>query len=397
MQNSSDARKGVSAGAWLVTLLQGREQTGSASGSASRGRAHAMYMTLALVVALVLTACGGGGSASPKADGAPSGKVTTVRFGTIGGLSDAGIYLATAFGYFKAEGIEVATSHVLTTDTTAALASGHLDVAGIATSAGMYNAVRSGLGIVMVGDKKSVDAKHSDNQLVVTKNLVVKNDVRATVHNLVGKRVAVSSKVSSAYKVLVDVANHYGVDVKKINVVEMAYADVAAAFANGAIDGALVIEPFLSKMITLAKNLSVVENVVAEATVAELPKGEERALIVPLVFSADFAANRQVAQRFMVAYMRGVRLYTDAVNGGAVHKAVYDVIAKQTGLGRQLLEHAYMPAFDVNQTLSPLYFEDLQKWFISNGVLKTPIDVNKMMDTSFAVAALKELGPYEPK
>ena len=55
-----------------------------------------------------------------------------VRFGSVGGLTDAGVYLAEEFGFFKEAGITIAAKRMASAPTlVTSLATDQLDVAGI--------------------------------------------------------------------------------------------------------------------------------------------------------------------------------------------------------------------------------------------------------------------------
>ncbi|WP_017200421.1 ABC transporter substrate-binding protein [Arthrobacter sp. M2012083] len=83
-------------------------------------------LALAAVLSMTLAACGGGAgpAAAPAADG-----TTTLKVGTIGIGSDAGIRLAADKGYFKEQGLNVEISVIANPPAgIAAAQSGQIDV-----------------------------------------------------------------------------------------------------------------------------------------------------------------------------------------------------------------------------------------------------------------------------
>ena len=70
---------------------------------------------------------------------------TVVRFGSVGGLTDAGLYLADDQGYFAAAGLGVQMLRMPNAPSLlTALATGQLDVAGISVTPGAVQLDRSG-------------------------------------------------------------------------------------------------------------------------------------------------------------------------------------------------------------------------------------------------------------
>ena len=66
---------------------------------------------------------------------------------------------------------------------------------------------------------------------------------------LKGKKVAVSAKASISYMLLVALLEKHGMTKDSIQAVELAYPNMVAALASGAIDAAIMLEPFLSQAV----------------------------------------------------------------------------------------------------------------------------------------------------
>ncbi|HLE81840.1 MAG TPA: ABC transporter substrate-binding protein, partial [Dehalococcoidia bacterium] len=97
--------------------------------------------------------------APPKPTAAPptpTPKPATVRFGSPGAISDAGIYIGIEKGYFKEQGVDV---QVLPFQSgplmIAPLAAGELEVAGGTISTGLLNAIERGVALKIVAGKGS--------------------------------------------------------------------------------------------------------------------------------------------------------------------------------------------------------------------------------------------------
>src|SRR5438132_26507 len=121
-------------------------------------------LAAAFAILLVAGACGGGApmataSSAPAASATAAAtlKPVTVRFGQVGGISDGGIYLADAKGFFKAQGITLeSVAFQSAANMIAPLGTGELQAGGGAPSAGLYNAIDRGIQMRIVADKGSL-------------------------------------------------------------------------------------------------------------------------------------------------------------------------------------------------------------------------------------------------
>jgi NitT/TauT family transport system substrate-binding protein len=127
----------------------------------------------------------------------------------------------------------------------------------------------------------------------------------------------------------------------------------------------------------------------------EARKGIGGATTVPIVYSEKFSQNRAVAVAFLVAYMRGVRVYIDAYEKNLGKDRVVRVLAKALELPEPLVAKMNMPYLDPNQRIDPNTFEIVQQYYLDKKWLREKIDVAKLVDTSYAEEAVKILGEYK--
>jgi NitT/TauT family transport system substrate-binding protein len=121
-----------------------------------------------------------------------------------------------------------------------------------------------------------------------------------------------------------------------------------------------------------------------------------------VIYSNDFIAkHRDVAQRFMRAYIKGARFYYGALKDG--HFAgpnAREVIAiltettniKDPGTYREIRPSALNPDGRLNLVSMR---KDLA-YFRDQGIVEGKVTVEDVVDESFVRAAAKELGPYKP-
>src|SRR5258708_4317510 len=119
-------------------------------------------LAIGLVTMLAFASCASAPSVSTAAASAapsvaaasPTFAPVTVKFGQVGGLSDAAIFLADAKGYFKAQGITFeSTPFASAALMVAPLSTNEIQVGGGAPSAGLFNAVDRGINLKIVADK----------------------------------------------------------------------------------------------------------------------------------------------------------------------------------------------------------------------------------------------------
>jgi NitT/TauT family transport system substrate-binding protein len=310
----------------------------------------------------------------------------TVKVSVYQSVSDAGIYIASDRGYFKEQGIAVdlvqldSVSSVVT-----ALASGQVDVAGGAPSAAIYNSVRQGIGIRIVADKGSMRKGGGYICLVVRKGL---EDKIKSVADLKGRKVAwsgtgIGTTNEPALDHMLKQANLTDADLSLQN---LTFGDSLAALASGSVDAAYLIEPLVqsAEQKGIGKLFMTGDQMYPDQQVAVL------------LYGADFAtAKADVARRFMVAYLKGVRDYNDAFLKKKDREAVVAILTKNTSVkNAALYDKMVMPGLNPDGAVNLAGMTDDMKWFLSKGYLKQPVDVAKAVDSSFVDAAVKQLGKY---
>ena len=310
----------------------------------------------------------------------------TVKVSVYQSVSDAGIYIASDKGYFREQGIALdlvqldSVASVVT-----ALASGQVDVAGGAPSAAIYNAVRQGIGIRVVADKGSMRKGGGYICLVVRKGL---EDQIKSVADLKGRKVAwsgigVGTTNEPALEHMLKQGNLRDSDLVLQN---LTFGDSLAALASGSVDAAYLIEPLVqsAEQKGIGKLFMTGDRMYPDQQVAVL------------LYGAAFATARaDVARRFMVAYLKGVRDYNDAFVKNRDREAIVAILTRNTTVKTAALyDRMVMPGLDPDGGVNVAGMTEDMNWFLAKGYLKQPVDVAKAVDPSFAEAAVKQLGKY---
>jgi len=199
-------------------------------------------LAAATTAVLVLAGCSGGNGAGGSAYG--GGEVTDLSVGITPIANAANLYIAIQQGYFAEEGLNV-TPEVIQTASTAipSLLNDELQLA-LMTSVPVVTAASKGLPIRVVSgnDRYPVDGATDTTALVVTPGSNTKS-----VADLAGKTIAVVGLKSAPELALRVVLETADVDPSTVKIVEISYPDMVSALQSNRVDGAFVVDPFLSQ------------------------------------------------------------------------------------------------------------------------------------------------------
>jgi NitT/TauT family transport system substrate-binding protein len=314
-----------------------------------------------------------------------------VKIGVARTLSDAGYYIADAKGFFREEGVEVSiTGFNSAAQMIAPLGTGDLDVGGGTVSAGFYNAVGRGILIKIVADQASIKPGYGYSSLMVRKDLVDSGRYK-TFADLKGMKVAIGAPGTGTASALNEALKKGGLKYGDVEVVYIGFPEHLPTYRNKGIDASITNEPTMTRAIEEGVAVRVAGNDVT------YPNQQ-----TAVTFYSDrfIQGRRDVAERFMRAYIRGVRLYNDALNDGRLAGPKADeVIAilvkyttiKDAGMFRRMIPSYVDPDGEVNVASLG---KDLD-FFRELGLIeKKDVSVEGVVDASFAKAAVARLGPY---
>ncbi len=303
--------------------------------------------------------------------------------------TDVGFFLADKNGYFEEEGIEVKfTSFPSAANMIAPLGAGQLDVGGGAISAGFFNAVHGGINIRIVADKGSITEEYEYSTLVIRKDHVDSGRFK-TLADLEGMTIAAAAQGANSESQINQALQKGGLSYEDVKVVYLAYPEMYAALSNNAIDGAINNEPTISRMVR--------DNVAVRASETSLFPGYQTAVVL---YSENFAEDRKdVAQRFMRAYVRAVRDYNDALGAGGftgpTADAVISALTEYTAVKDPEIYRSMTPfVVDPNGVVGADSLAGDLDFFKSRGLVPAEVTLAPYVDTSFAAFAVDALGPY---
>ncbi len=333
-------------------------------------------------------------AAQPTAAAASVPAPVKLRVATIRITADAGLYIAEEKGYFKEQGIDVEWVDFATAaEATAPLGAGQLEVGVGAVGAGLFNAFNRGIDVRLVADKAatSPDPRNgfaSSLALAIPKEYADSgrfNDYA----DLRGKTIVIPAKGTASH-VLVDQAlRKGGLTLADAEINELTFPDVNPALANKAVDVALQIDPLL----TLGEAQGIL---VPWKRAADIYPGQQIGAVMYGPRVAQISQN--VGNRFMVAYVKGLRDYNDAFGPRRQGRAeVVAILTKNTNVKDPALYDKV--TWDYMNPDGYLNVETLARdmdWYVANGYLPEKPDINRLVDNSFADYAVSVLGNYQP-
>jgi len=322
---------------------------------------------------------------------APGADLIPVTVGTANSATDIAVHVADKKGFFREEGLDVS---YIAFDSAAKMiapfASGDLDVGGGGTSAGLYNAVARGIDVKIVADKNHTPPGQGIQPLLVRKDLVDSGRYK-TLADLRGMKISTAAPGSAASTTLDRALKMGGLTISDVDQVYMGFPQQAVALANKAIDAAFTAEPSATQAVNSGSAVRVMGD-------DEIYPMHQLAVVF---YAGGFIKKKpEAARRYMRAYLKGVRYYNDAiVNGRLSGPRGEEVVAilsekipiKDNSLYRTLIAPACDPDGEVQ--LKSLG-EDLE-FFRAAGQIEGKVTLEQVLDSSFAQAAVAQLGPYQ--
>src|SRR3954451_19624799 len=254
----------------------------------------------------VLRAALAGAIAAATASPAPAADKVVV--GTGRSCSAGPFYIAYDKGFFKDEGLDV---DLIVLDSgakvIAPLGTGELDVGSGALSVGFWNALIRGVKFRIVADRGHTEPGYLYQTVFMRKDLI--DSGFKSLKDLKGMRMGFAAQGVTSLSLLNEAAKFAGIRFEDVIPVYLSFPQQIAALQNKALDGSLLIEPQATVAVKAGYGVRFMN------TNAFYPHQQ----ISVIFYSDKFAIERKdVAQKFMRAWLRGVRTYNDALEGGKI-------------------------------------------------------------------------------
>ena len=326
---------------------------------------------------ILLAVLGVAGSAGTSA------QETTIKVGMARSTSNSAELMAINKGYFKEFGIKLEIEDIESSaNVIALLAQGRLNMVAGGISAGYFNAIEKNLPITIVADRVSTPIRH---------NLMIRPDLKDQVKSfkdLKGKVIASNGTGSVATYEIGKMMEREGLSIADVEVKIVPFPQLAVAFANKAIDGAIVIPPFVWALED--------QNIAVRFGEADDHIEPRPMSIAVIMVNTDWAKqNKEVLGNFIYGWLRGVRDYCQAFHGSPLRADVVDALVKSGTERRPELLHKYpWPARSPNGQINVASMLDIQSWYLKNKMISAQFPAERLMDLSYIQNAAQKLGPF---
>lgn len=324
------------------------------------------------------------------AQAADSGEKSVVHVGVVERPDLAPFVLALYGGHFAEQGLDV--QPVVGTsgqDFVSSLATNQLQVASGVPNAGLYNALNRGIDIRLVADYAHIGPRPEDStvSIVVRADLLDSGAVK-TPADLKGRIAAAGPSPGQYPQILLSKALERGnLKLSDVSVRYLPFPEALAALGTKNIDASFMIEP----LTTQGKRQNIARVLVAGGAV---DPGAELSIVL---FSPEFAKNTDVATRYMIGFLQGVRDYQDAFFQKKNRDAAIAVLVEHTILkDPKAWQEAIPQNTDPNGHINVDNLRNQAVFFKAQGTLSGEVpDLARFVDPRFADAAVKKIGRRE--
>jgi NitT/TauT family transport system substrate-binding protein len=310
----------------------------------------------------------------------------TIRVALARSLVSVTTLVAIEKGYFKEHGIKVEIEDIdSSVNALALLAQNRLQVVEGGISAGYFNALEQGLPITIVADRVTTPIHH---KFLVRADL---KDQIKEVAQLKGRTIASNGQGAVTTYEIGKLLETAGLTMKDVEIKILPFTQMGVAFANKAIDGALMISPW---------NVQAVD----QGFAVPFADPDDYVQPGPLTIAVSFInldwekQNPQVMRNYMLAYMRGVRDYCQAYHGAPIRRELIDILIRSgTERRPEMLEKYPWPARSPNGRLSLDSLLDMQSWFVKAGLTRQQFPAERLVNYAHVDYAVATLGPFVPE
>lgn len=302
-------------------------------------------------------------------------------------MTSSAMFIAKEKGYFKEQGINAILNpfRLSGAQMIPFLATGQIYVGGGTINAGMYNAIQSDIPIKLVSEKGSLHPGKGHLALIVRKEHVESGRYKE-LSDLKGMTFATPAKGVSQQIIMERYLKSVDLSLDDVRLTHMGYPDMNVALANGAIDATIQIEPFVAS--------AVEKDIAVRISGADVvyPEQQAAAIMYSPVFIEKYP---DIARRFMIAYVKGLRDYNDAFFKNKNREEIIRILMKSTRVkNRKIYDSVVAVGLDPNGRLMMPSIREDARWYYEHGYVKKLPRVDDIVDLSYVENAIKQLGEY---
>jgi NitT/TauT family transport system substrate-binding protein len=269
------------------------------------------------------------------------------------------------------------------------MATDQVESGGVSMNAAFWNAAARGVGLKAVLDHGSLRPGAAFTALVIRKDLYDAGRGR-TLADLRGLNLVNTppGKATTNYCAMSYALQRASVSSDDISITPLPFPDMPAALANGAIDGGLFAEPFLTRTLKQGSGVMVMgqDEMYPNFTVSAV------------CFTPALYADRAAARGFAHGYIRAIRDYLEAIgrpSGDAERARVEELMASYTRIDAPTVHEMVPASFSPNGLPNQGSILFGYQYFREQGLIAEPVSdaaLAAMWGTELVEEVLRDLG-----
>ena len=308
--------------------------------------------------------------------------LTRIRAVVLPYIAFAPFFIAKDEGFFEEEGLDVEFIRLVQPmQAVAEVAGGTIDMTQVGTRVGIFNAMVRGGNLRIVADKGGFAGENSATSGFMILKSLLDGKGRPDWARIKGKKVSVDPTSFWGFLFEKYLASK-GLKMSDFDIEDLPVNALPGAFEKGTVAIAHITEPWVSRILREGR----ARLLVTDASLA--PKSHFSGLCFgPSILEK----NPEAGERFMVAYLRGIRQY----NKGKTARNI-EIIARHTGLDTQSVADSAWAVMRNDGSMDLSGFIEFQEWARKKGYLDAVVPVEKLWDSRFVDKANRVLAGRNP-
>jgi len=180
----------------------------------------------------------------------------------------------------------------------------------------------------------------------------------------------------------------HGMSIADVEVIGVKYPAMIGALRAKQVDAACALEPFVAKA----------EQMGLAKCVQGLGETMPNFQVAVIFYSPDFAEkHRADAEKFMIAYAKGLRDYKNAFEHGVGTEGVINDLVKVLKVkDRDLYKKMRVVGFHPDACLDMEDIAEAQEWYNAHDQVPNKVNLDELVDNSFCEHVRKTLGEFKP-
>lgn len=311
-------------------------------------------------------------------------KPVTLKLASSQTSSDIAVFVALGKGYFQEQGLNVQLVQMASsTEATAVLANGDLDVMAFSFGAAPLAASDRGFDIKVVAGRSESRPNWESVWIGLRKDLADSGQVKKA-SDLKGMKVAIQTFGSPSEQMMLKALASGDLKREDVDMVAIAMSEQAVALGNKAVAAVFTMEPYTSNLISAGL-------ATRWLPISTYYGGSFQTGVI--YYGPTILKDQDAARRFMVAFLKGGREYLKAVTTKEGRQQMVDIMVKYTALkDPKVYDIMTWTYIDPNGQLGISNVKDQFAWMVEQGQYKGKKTMDDFIDMSYVEYAIQKLG-----